>query len=237
MAERADLLALCYHGVRPRPVSHRDVTPPTLRRQLELLLERGYRGCTFHDAIGARGRGRILAVTFDDGDGSVFEHAYPVLADLGVPATVFVAPDAVGASGGVTWDELDELARAGWEIGSHTNSHPVLTDLEDGELGAELRESKERVEVQLGRPCLSLAYPFGKADERVIRATARAGYAAACVVSGALAADTPLAWPRVGVGAADGMLVFRMKIAPPIRRFRGSRLGRAISRRRDGNRS
>ena len=31
----------------------------------------------------------------------------------------------------MSWDELRRLAEAGWEIGSHSRTHPMLTQLDD----------------------------------------------------------------------------------------------------------
>lgn len=48
---------------------------------------------------------RLGAVTFDDGYGGVFEHAWPVLRDLGIPATVFIVAAAPGRDESFWWDE------------------------------------------------------------------------------------------------------------------------------------
>lgn len=76
----------------------------------------------------------------------------------------------------LSWDELRELQAAGWEIGSHTCSHPHLTTLADGDLRYELVTARKVCEHELGEECLSIAYPYGDDDERVIAAAAAAGY-------------------------------------------------------------
>ena len=231
MSERRDddLLVLCYHAVQEAPVTALDVSESALRKQLELLLAKGYCGSTFAAAVGGAVGARTLAVTFDDGHRSVLERAFPLLSELGMPATVFVPTSLVGQPGALSWDELRELARAGWEIGSHTVSHAMLTQASEDELANELRESRESIERELDQPCHSLAYPYGEADARVIAAAEAAGYRAACVLSGRLASSSVLAWPRVGVGPADGDVVFRIKTAPLVRRMRGSRLGEPLN--------
>ena len=90
-----DTLVLCYHGISERwPSDELAVSPATLGRQVELLLERGYRGVTFADAV--RGSaGKLMAVTFDDAFHSVLALARPILDRLGVPGTVFV-PTEIG---------------------------------------------------------------------------------------------------------------------------------------------
>src|SRR3954451_5696930 len=192
------------------------VTPERFEQQLRLLVGRGYRGATFAEAATAAPYRRTLAVTFDDGLRSVLERAFPLLEQLGLPATVFVPTDLVGVKeplswGGVErwgggsyeqelhpldWDELRRLHAAGWEIGSHTRTHARLTPLDDALLADELAGSRERLSAELGAPCRTLAYPFGEADERVIAAAGAAGYDAACGLPTSFRRTCALAWPR-----------------------------------------
>ncbi len=247
-APSRETLVLCYHALSERWRAPLAVTPAHFRRQLEWLVERGYRGATFHDAITARPAGRTLVVTFDDAFLSVLEHAQPVLSSLGLPATVFVVTDLADAGRplhwrgsavmtgesdngelrGMNWQQLRELADSGWEIGSHTRTHPRLTQLSDEGLASELRESREACQRALGTPCRSLAYPFGDFDSRVLTAAANAGYTAAA--SEDLGPATPLAWPRVGIYRNNSMRAFRLKVSPTVRRvrslLRGGRRGR-----------
>ena len=80
----------------------------------------------------------------------------------------------------------------------------------------------------LGRPCVSLAYPYGEADDRVVRAAAAAGYEAACLVGGGRASASPLAWPRVGLSSRDGWTGFRLKVSPAVRSLRATPLVRPL---------
>ena len=78
----------------------------------------------------------------------------------------------------MTWDRARRSSQdAGWEVGSHTRSHPRLSQVEDdAELADELEGSRRVCEERLGRPCQSIAYPYGDHDERVVAAAGRAGY-------------------------------------------------------------
>ncbi|MCA9859547.1 MAG: polysaccharide deacetylase family protein, partial [Thermomicrobiales bacterium] len=76
------------------------------------------------------------------------------------------------------WDEIEELAKLGHEIGSHTMSHRRLSDLSTDEIQSELSHSKERLESRMG-PIRHFAWPFGRffhVDRRAVRATFDAGY-------------------------------------------------------------
>jgi peptidoglycan/xylan/chitin deacetylase (PgdA/CDA1 family) len=240
----ADVLVLCYHAVSERFPAALSVTPEAFERQLRLLSRAGYRGATFEEAVRARS-GRTVAITFDDAYLSVLELAKPLLDEAGFPATVYAptayldTPERPLAWDGIeqwlggehqqellpmSWDQLGGLAEAGWEIGSHTRTHPHLTTLDDATLREELVRSREEVERRLGRPCPTLAYPYGDHDERVVEAAGAAGYSAAGTLPARLHRERALAWPRVGVYHTDDERRFRMKVSRVMRRLRGSRL-------------
>ncbi len=63
------------------------------------------------------------------------------------------------------WEDLRQLTDVGWEIGSHTCTHPRLTRLDDAALCIELEGSRNDCLENIGR-CDSLAYPYGDVDER-----------------------------------------------------------------------
>ncbi len=238
------MLVLCYHAVSERFPAPLSVTPEAFERQLRMLSRAGYRGATFEDAVQA-GSGRTVAITFDDAYLSVLELGKPLLDAVGFPATVYAptayldTPERPLSWAGIeqwiggeheqellpmSWDQLGGLAEAGWEIGSHTRTHPRLTTLDDATLREELVRSREEVEQRLGRACPTLAYPYGDHDERVVAAAGAAGYTAAGTLPARLHAERPLAWPRVGIYHSDDERRFRMKVSRAMRRLRGSRL-------------
>jgi peptidoglycan/xylan/chitin deacetylase (PgdA/CDA1 family) len=217
------------------------------------VLERGYRGTTFSEAVLSRPRGKTVAVTFDDAYRSIGEQALPLLSRLGLPATLFVPTHWVGRDapmawegmehyvGGphesellpLSWKEITALSNAGWEIGSHTRSHPDLTTLGDDALDAELAGSREDLEERLGRPCRAIAYPYGLVDGRVVRAAERAGYSAGAALPVRIHRHRrrALEWPRVGVYSNDSDARFRAKASPGLRWLIGWRRGERILRR------
>jgi peptidoglycan/xylan/chitin deacetylase (PgdA/CDA1 family) len=237
----SDALAICYHALSKDWPAVLSTTPGRFASQVELLSRRGYRGVTFSELV-AGGEGKRVAFTFDDAYRSVGLLAKPILDRFGFPGTVFAVTNFPGREGPMawpgidvwlrgaheaeltphTWNELRGLADEGWEIGSHTCSHPRLTELDDPELERELRSSRERCSAEIGRPCTSIAYPYGDWDARVSAAAARAGYDSGATL--ALNAPRPLEWPRVGVYNIDAWWRFRLKVSPALRRLRSSRL-------------
>lgn len=92
---------------------------------------------------------------------------------------VALPPSPPAAFAPVTWGQARELDASGVELGSHTVTHPILTHASDEELRRELRDSRARLEEELGRAVDLFCYPNGSYDERVRRETERAGYACA----------------------------------------------------------
>jgi peptidoglycan/xylan/chitin deacetylase (PgdA/CDA1 family) len=237
----ADVLVLCYHALSERWPAALSTTPERFEEQLELLLRRGYRPVTFEQALESAGGGEpTVAVTFDDAYRSVLSLARPIMDRLSVPGTVFAPTDWVGREEPMTWDgidqwlggphehelmclgwpELRELAGAGWEVGSHTCSHPRLTTVDEARLAAELHDSKAACEEGMGRPCRSIAYPYGDVDARVLAATRAAGYEVAAALPKRHGSRDPLDWPRVGVYNVDDLRRFKLKVSPLVRRLR-----------------
>jgi peptidoglycan/xylan/chitin deacetylase (PgdA/CDA1 family) len=229
----SDLLVICYHGVSERWPAPVAVTPAELEQHASWLKHRGYRGVTLSEAIAGSVSPKAVAITFDDAYRSTHRLAWPILAEAEFTASVFAPTAFIGSErpmswAGIehwletehraelvpmSWRELAELADAGWEVGSHTRTHPRLTELDDAELDTELRESKAEVEDGLGRACLSLAYPYGVYDDRVIAAARRAGYSAAAkTLPGRLKPPTgPLDWPRIVINRGDSARRFQAK--------------------------
>jgi peptidoglycan/xylan/chitin deacetylase (PgdA/CDA1 family) len=243
----SDVLVLCYHAVSETWDSELAVTPAQLDAQLRELLAHGYRPATFLEACADPPAAKTLAVTFDDACVSVLELGFPILDALAVPGSVYAPTDWIGRPGPMrwegieqwvgtpeereltpmSWDQLDELAQRGWEVGSHTCSHPHLTQLDDESLSDELSRSRTTIASQLGS-CATLAYPYGDVDERVVAAAAAAGYEAAAALPSAPHASEPLRFPRVGVYRWDGERRFRLKVSPTVRRVRRLPLRRAL---------
>lgn len=234
-----DLLILCYHAVSDGWPASLSLPAGQIEGQVSGLLDRGYTAATFTEAMRG-GEGRSLAVTFDDGYRSIIDRGLPVLSRLGVPATVFVPTAYVGSERPMAWtgidrwmgtphekellpmgwDDLRALKDEGWEIGSHTCSHPRLPGLSDADLGEELQASRAAIEDGIGAPCTAIAYPYGDVDRRVAAAARDRGYEAGAGLAGYELGADPLRWPRIGVWREDSARRFGLKVSVLARRTR-----------------
>jgi len=239
-----DVLVLCYHALSPTWEAALSITPDALERQLAPLVRHGWRSASFSDAVLDPPFPKTLAITFDDAFASVDAYARPILSSLGLTATVFAPStyiteqrdlawegtrhwqetDHASELLPMSWNGLGSLIEQGWEIGSHTSTHPKLTEVGHDQLGLELEGSREECERHLGVPCTALAYPYGAVDDRVALFSSRAGYRVAARLTSHLQRPVPMRWPRVGVYHGDDDMRFRLKASRNMRRLRSSPL-------------
>ena len=65
----------------------------------------------------------------------------------------------------LSWTEVREMSKHGIFFGSHTMSHPVLSDISVEEARREIFESKNIIEEQIQKPVTTFAYPYGKKED------------------------------------------------------------------------
>jgi len=71
---------------------------------------------------------------------------------------------------------LAEMVQSGITIGSHTQTHILLTKESRFTVQQELEGSRRDLETKLGMPIRHFAYPDGRFDHRTVQAVAAAGY-------------------------------------------------------------
>jgi peptidoglycan/xylan/chitin deacetylase (PgdA/CDA1 family) len=163
-----------------------------------------------------------VAVTFDDGFENFLTQALPELEKRKIPATVFVIADGMNREfGSAAYAErllsLEQVLSLPSlvTIGSHTVSHPLLTQLDESEARREIRESRMKLEAMLDRPVREFSFPFGGFNERLIEFCHEAGYERAYTTLPAFAFKerNEFAVGRVRVDPTDWPLEFRLKVA------------------------
>lgn len=130
---------------------------------------------TVSDREGIDRQGPLITFRFDDGLMGQYEHARPILDEYGFPAILYIftdPPEESNWEGYMDWDQIEELAELGWEIGSHGQSHSDLTQLSNSQLIEELAGSKEILESH-GFRVRSFTSPFGRYNHRTLAAIAR----------------------------------------------------------------
>ena len=119
---------------------------------------------------------RTVAITFDDCYRDNLEAAW-VLKEHELPATFFVPTSYVGSEEpfpwdrhlprqpNLTWADLRLMADMGFEIASHTVSHPSMGSIGREQAVREMVESRQIIEKEIGQPVRWFAYPFGGMED------------------------------------------------------------------------
>lgn len=226
--------ALAYHKVAEIPAAAKYrcnyVTPAQFDAQLRYLRLAGFTSIALGDYLAYRRGEKILprrpiVITFDDGYKSNLEIAVPILRRHGYTATFFVVAGLLGETNAWDYDELQEplltaddlrtMHACGFEIQSHTLTHPHLTDLPPADMRRELVESRCVLESVIGAPVDVLAYPWSDHNPDVWRAAGDAGYEAGVILRRRTNfVDTPIfELRRIGVNADTSLARFAWDLA------------------------
>lgn len=118
-----------------------------------------------------------FVITFDDGHEDMFEYAYPILNELGIPFTMFIVTDFIDKKKFITKQQLLELSRNPLvTIGSHTKTHTKLNTLTFAQRKEEISTSKTILENILGKEIKYFSYPFGEFSDEDMELVKASGY-------------------------------------------------------------
>jgi len=162
---------LIYHRVGGGSRDERDLVPDGFTRQLDVLAEHDV--CSIDQALDRLDAGDetpSVVLTFDDGFGDIYEHAWPLLRDRRIPFTLYLATAYIGGrmhwegstassdGAALTWNEVREMVGTGLcTLGNHTHRHVRPERLTT----AELDECSAAIERETGLVPLHFAYPWG----------------------------------------------------------------------------
>jgi peptidoglycan/xylan/chitin deacetylase (PgdA/CDA1 family) len=176
----------------------------------------------------ANGSDTVAAITFDDAFESVFKNAVPILKAFKLPAAIFVPTSNLGRlprwslsdmheeghESVMSVEQIAELARDGFEIFSHTVSHPRLTLADEKTLHSELTQSKKDLEAIIGKDVTAVSFPHGDHNLHVCAAARKAGYSYGFTIEPHLVngSSDDMRIGRFAVSPADGLVKFRLKV-------------------------
>ena len=141
------------------------------RQHMQYLHDQGYHTISITQLAEAINFGadlpeKPIVLSFDDGDLSVFNNAYPIMKELGFTGVAYLVGNYVGADGYMNVDQIQTLAKHGWEMGSHTQGHADLSQC--NKCAREIVDSKYYLAKKLDLEIESFAYPFGiKTDSAI----------------------------------------------------------------------
>jgi len=227
------LPVLMYHriGTAEGGDSSLFVSEQSFARQLRWLKQRGFETVSLASAVEIWRRGstpkRTVLITFDDAFANTLETAARALADCRSKATVF-APAALlgkevelrapkGGAASVSRGriasaiELSDWVGKGFDLGSHSSTHPDLVTEPAFRVVTEMIDSKRRLEDRIEHSIEDFCYPYAHHNAICRRLAQRCGYRSA------FAGEPPIrdlyAIPRMMVYPEDSMERFRRKVS------------------------
>lgn len=221
--EDVGIPVLYYHSVLPdSEVTTRNevtISPENLKAQLQLVKDLGYTTLTMselNDYIinNKEIPKKSILITFDDGYADNYVHAFPILKELDMKATIFVISSGIDGGYYMSSDQLKDMVNYGIDIESHTVNHVHLDTLSYEEQLKELKDSKATIEKITNKEVLSIAFPFGDYNENTLKAVTEAGYSIAFTTNRGLAnrTDNKIALDRIYVSSEYSIDTFKDRL-------------------------
>ena len=192
---RRRVTILSYHSVVTddgplRTDPYKQHIPVNLFQSHLDYLKQNCRVVSLDEFLKARSENRRLpnnsvVLTFEDGFEDFYSVAAGPLKRRQLSATVFVITDRAdgrlppNGESFLSWAQVRELAESGFEIGSHTCSHPRLPDLPLEEVRRELAESRAAIRDRIDSHHVPLSYPHGRTSESISELAQSLGYSCA----------------------------------------------------------
>ena len=192
---------LTYHNFTDKVSDGANISPQRFREHLLFLKQNGYTTITQEQLINyLNGNGTLpkkpVMITIDDGYLSTYTHAYPILREFNMKATVFVITGMVGGKSGslehFNWEQAREMENSGViDIQSHTHqshykfngkaalSHKLPNETNQmyyNRIYNDLYTAKDLIEQHLNKTVTAIAYPYGSWNETVKQVAEMIGY-------------------------------------------------------------
>jgi peptidoglycan/xylan/chitin deacetylase (PgdA/CDA1 family) len=202
---------LMYHAISPAPVGNPSpglfVPEAEFEQQITWLAQQGYHAVTLDEVFAAWHDDKPIAanpivISFDDGLRSQYEGARPILTRLGWRAVLNLEINNV-EDGELPESMVRDLIKEGWEVDSHTFTHPDLTAVDPGALKREVAGSRQWLHRRFHVPVDFFCYPAGDYDATVVSAVKAAGYEGATTTE-----------PGFATASSDRFTLRRIRVDP-----------------------
>lgn len=179
-----------YHKISPSyDIGITTRHPNRFESDLKILKILQFNTITFKDLINSKAEfSNPIIITFDDAYETIKRYALPLMFSYGFKGIIYPVTNFIGKYNDwdvqigklkfkhLNWQALKEIQNMGFEIGSHTQSHELLTRMNYRQQLKELIDSKDVLENALGMEVFSISYPFGRFNQQTIRCAVEAGY-------------------------------------------------------------
>lgn len=183
---------ITYHKISPeKEFGVTTISPDRFEDQIQYLIRFGFKTITFKEYFFFKRENlpqNPIIITFDDSYQSVYDYAFPIMVKYNYRGVLFVISNFIGKKS--SWEayqiqkkynhasvsQLKEMQMSGFEIASHSESHPYLPALSKTDAFKEVDESKKKLEDIFDENIYTFCYPYGRYSTKVIDQVAKAGY-------------------------------------------------------------
>lgn len=237
--ERNFAAVLCYHHIvsdeeAAETKNEAVISVSEFEEQMKYLYDHGYYTANLTDMENFLYSKKQLPehtvlITFDDGYESNYTYAYPILSKYGFRAVIFLIGGAIEDSSAdsaaipkLSVDEMREMSESGLiEFGSHTfgahymvDKKSAFVEMNKDEVAKDFENMKDFFE-KIGAPkVLSMAYPYGQYNDKIVTSAVIEGYKLGfTVTSGFVYQDSsPMALNRIIISPGISLDKFKALI-------------------------
>jgi len=184
---------LIYHRFGDDRYPTTNVGTEIFREQMAWLMANNYHVISLADLVNLKKnkikmQAKTVVITIDDGYGTVYDNAWPILKSYGFPFTVFLYTEGLekGYSNYMTWAQIKEMQQAGVDFQDHGFGHQHMAYRPEGldEVGyrtwisSDLAKSMTILSRNLGETPRYFALPYGHYNEVLLDEIKKMGYEA-----------------------------------------------------------
>lgn len=177
-------IVLCYHGIT-------DDQRERFAHQMHMVAKRAISIKSLNNIPENDLQFPNICVTFDDAFANLISNVLPAINELQIPITIFITTKSIGSFpawlNGTKHPDACEMVMTVPQIfalrenplitfGSHTSSHPRLSQLQKENIREELRSSRNTLEGILSEKIDTLALPHGDFNKEVLQIAMEEGY-------------------------------------------------------------
>lgn len=177
------VFVLCYHGFKGDVKNDYDLPKDTLREQIKILKDNGFKFVTYQDFKSGKISGsKNILVTIDDGLLTSYEAYKEIMKPEGIKPVWAIFPAIIGKSPKMymNWEQVKEISAEGMEIAAHGYNHEAVNEKlynkSKQKFEDEIYKSKSILEEKTGKKVEVFIYPFGIKSPVTVEYLAKAGY-------------------------------------------------------------
>lgn len=222
-------MIISYHRINPW--YERDaltVKPESFKNQINYLISKKFEFILPAEYLEENKKKleKKVIITFDDGFADNLWFAFKILKEFNIKPLIFLIVDYINTDKifprykykdkdrFLNWNEVKEMAENGVEFGSHTLTHPHLTQISIKKAKEEIFNSKKMIEDKIGKEVKFFCYPYGEFSKEIVEIVKESGYKAAFVTfkRGLKVKESEFTVRRIGIYGHNNFLIFKLKI-------------------------